>query len=146
LNKEPPFKKSFSFTDSIREARSILSFAKAAGMRSSCKFSLIIVWVMTNIFVRDYYNSWLKGITGFFTPSGGLAPLPPNLPPEVTLLFAILEQIHTGQAMSIELQLLQRRTGCDRSDIEVLQVLSISQSLPLEVSLTENIVSTRPTF
>ncbi len=100
---------------------------------------------MTNIFVRKYYNGWLNGIGGFFTEAGGLAPLRPKSPPEVILLFAILEQIHTGQAMSIELQLLQRRTGCDRLDIEVLQVLSISQSLPLEVSLSGNIVSTRPT-
>jgi hypothetical protein len=100
---------------------------------------------MTNIFVRDYYNVWFNGIGGFFTIIGGLSRLPVDPPPEVTLLFAILEQIHTGQAMSIELQLLQRRTGCDRLDIEVLQVLSISQNLPLEVSLSGNIVSTRPT-
>jgi hypothetical protein len=99
---------------------------------------------MTNIFVRGYYNSWREGIGGFFTDSGRLAPLAQNPPPEVLLLHTILKELHTGQALSIELQLLQRLTSCDRSDIEILQILTISETLPLVIELTGNIVKAKP--
>jgi hypothetical protein len=99
---------------------------------------------MTSIFTRDYYNSWFEGIGGFFTDSGGLAALPQNPPPQTILLYSILEKLHTGQAVSIELQLLQRLTSCDRFDIQALQILTMTESLPLRVELTGNMVKAKP--
>jgi hypothetical protein len=99
---------------------------------------------MTSIFTRDYYNSWFEGIGGFFTASGGLAALPYNPPPQTILLHSILGYLHTGQVVSIELQLLQRLTSCDRFDIQALQILTMTESLPLKIELTQNMVKATP--
>jgi hypothetical protein len=99
---------------------------------------------MTSIFTRNYYNSWFEGIGGFFTTFGALAVLPQNPLTQTILLYSILEKLHTGQAVSIELQILQRLTSCDRLDIEALQILTMSQALPLKIELTKNIVKAEP--
>jgi hypothetical protein len=96
---------------------------------------------MASIFFREYHNIWVSGIGGCFTADGDLSRMPLNPPAETILLYAILAELHTGQPLQIEIDLLTRRIGCDRTDIEVLQVLTQSQQLPLQIFLTSNIVN-----
>jgi hypothetical protein len=99
---------------------------------------------MANIFVRGYQNTWGEAISGCFTVAGGLGQVPQNPPAATLLLFAILRELHTGQALQKELDTLQRKTGCDRSDLEALQILTSSLNLPVTIFLTGNIVNANP--
>jgi hypothetical protein len=99
---------------------------------------------MANIFVRDYQNTWIEAIRGCFNGNGNLNQLPESPHAATLLLFAILRELHTGQSLQIEIDLLQRKTGCDRSDLEALQILTESLNLPVTIFLTGHIVNANP--